>query len=215
MLSISPRRHLQLEGLLIFGAFPLALSLLKPHGWMYVTLWIAAALSWRGLRRHGVTWKSEWNAAALSRNTTKTIILRFIPYSIALMIFTWLAIPEHFFGLPRERPKTWVMVMIFYPLLSAIPQEIIFRSYFFRRFSILFPNALSIQTASALAFGWVHILLQNWVAVVFSAIGGYLFANTYGKTRSLAAVCFEHALYGCYIFTLGLGFYFYHGQAVH
>ena len=44
--------------------------------------------------------------------------------------------------------------------------------------------------------------------------GGLFFADTYAKTRSLAAVYFEHALYGCYLFTIGLGFYFYHGNAV-
>jgi membrane protease YdiL (CAAX protease family) len=129
-----------------------------------------------------------------------------------LLAFTAFMIPDHLFSL-LQKPDRWVMVIFLYPVLSALPQEIIFRSFIFRRFAPLFtPTQLSI--ASALAFGWAHIILMNWVAVVFSFLGGLLFTDTYRKTRSLAAVCFEHALYGCYIFTIGLGFYFYHGNAV-
>jgi len=128
------------------------------------------------------------------------------------------------------------MVMLLYPPLSALPQEIIFRSYFFCRFRSLFitddphPSPLPdreraakgkaqagegvLIVASALAFGWVHIVLQNWVAVAFSFAGGLLFGDTYQRTHSLAATCLEHALYGCTLFTFGLGFYFYHGMAV-
>ena len=36
-----------------------------------------------------------------------------------------------------------------------------------------------------------------------------MFATTYQRYRSLALVCLEHAIYGCLIFTLGLGWYFY------
>ena len=107
------------------------------------------------------------------------------------------------------------MVVLFYPLLSVIPQEIIFRSFFFRRYEQLFNTPNKIILFSGLAFGWVHILLLNWVAVIFSAVGGIIFASTYNRTKSLALTCLEHALYGCFIFTIGLGFYFYHGQAVH
>jgi len=208
----SRHRHFILEYLLVFGAVPLLISVLKPHGWIYPLLWIMGALSWRALKHYGVAWASEWNAAALNRAAVTAILWRFIPCAIALLLFTWVAIPDHLFGLPRQRPLVWVMVMLFYPLLSVVPQEIIFRSYIFRRYAPLSPALLKI--ASACAFGCVHIVLQNWVAVTFSALGGWLFADTYAKTRSLAAVCFEHALYGCYIFTIGLGFYFYHGQAV-
>jgi hypothetical protein len=49
------------------------------------------------------------------------------------------------------------------------------------------------------------------VAVVFSMIGGYFFATTYTRHKSLAAAFIEHSLYGCYLFTIGLGYYFYHG----
>lgn len=67
---------------------------------------------------------------------------------------------------------------------------------------------------SGVGFGFAHIVFGNWVAPVLCVIGGIMFAQTYARTRSLALVSLEHALYGDFIFTLGLGRYFYHG-AVH
>lgn len=216
MQNSSTRRGVLTETLLSFITLPLALAFLKPHGWVYFVLWVAVLLSWRILKKTHLHYdlNKDWNAGALNAATLKSMFLRFLPFAALMLAFAWVFIPDRLFSLPRERPLTWVMVMILYPLLSVVPQEFLFRSYFFKRFSLLIPNPLHMKLASALAFGWVHIVLHNWVAVVFSAIGGYLFADTYHKTKSLAAACLEHALYGCYIFTIGMGFYFYHGIAV-
>lgn len=121
------------------------------------------------------------------------------------------ALPERFLQFPRERPGIWLMVMLLYPLLSVYPQEIIFRAFFFHRYGPVFVRPGVTIGASAIAFGWAHIILHNWVAVTLSAIGGALFAWTYERSRSLLAASIEHALYGCAIFTLGLGWYFYMG----
>ena len=222
MIRTPTRKTLTIEALLIFGALPLAISLMKPHGWMYLLLWVAAVVSWRALKREGYHLQTEWNAAALTRANLTRIVRRFALCALSMLFFTWWMIPGHLFSLPRDRPGVWVMVMILYPLLSVVPQEIIFRSYFLKRFAPLFPSPFQgesqgkgpLRIASAIAFGWVHIILQNWVAVAFSAVGGYFFADTYTKTKSLACACLEHALYGCYLFTIGMGYYFYHGQAV-
>jgi len=55
----------------------------------------------------------------------------------------------------------------------------------------------------------VHLIFGNLVPVILTVAGGYLFARTYLATRSLFCVCVEHALYGCFIFTIGLGHLFY------
>ena len=44
--------------------------------------------------------------------------------------------------------------------------------------------------------------------------GGYIFASTYKKTKSLLIVSIEHALYGNTIFFLGLGWFFWGGSVV-
>jgi len=208
------RRTLLAELLLIFGAVPLVVSLLKPHSWIYLMLWVLGYICYKFLAKHDdYTFRTDWNFGALDKAVVKGICLRFLPCAVILLLFAWYTIPDRFFSLPRDHPIRWLMVMALYPPLSAVPQEIIYRSFFFRRYkNVISPVAMNM--ASALAFGWIHLVLQNWVAVIFSIAGGFLFADTYSKTRSLAASCFEHALYGCYIFTIGMGAYFYHGLAV-
>ena len=212
---LTAERRLALQYTLIFVAFPAIISLSKPRGWIYAVLWLMTAWTLALMRRkYNYVFRLDWNRRAVTRQVIKSILLRFLPFAAALLAFSWVMIPNHLFSLPLERPGTWLMVMIWYPVLSVLPQELIFRSFFFRQYERWFATPAVGLAANAFAFGWLHIILQNWVAVVFSIIGGYLFADTYRKTRSLAAVSFEHALYGCFIFTIGLGQFFYHGQAV-
>jgi len=62
---------------------------------------------------------------------------------------------------------------------------------------------------NAVLFAFAHILFRNWVAVIGSFVAGLLWATTYLKSRSLLVVSIEHALYGNFVFTLGIGYYFY------
>ena len=39
--------------------------------------------------------------------------------------------------------------------------------------------------ASALTFGWMHLIFRNPLAVALTLVGGYFFAQTYAHTRSL------------------------------
>jgi len=214
MLSTMSNRRLGAECAAIFVIFPLLLFFAKPHSWIYVMLWAMSLAAYAVLRLHyGYRFRADWNAGALTKPVLKAMALRALPLAAALFIFTLLNVPQRLFSLPLEHPDRWALVMLLYPVLSATPQEILFRSFFFRRYGALFP-AHTLTAASALAFGWAHIVLHNWVAVTFCAAGGFIFARTYEKTKSLAAASLEHALYGCWVFTLGLGVYFYHGLAV-
>jgi uncharacterized protein len=211
-LSVS---HLKWHFLLTFVTLPLALAWIKPHGVIYSILWILTLIGLWVLRKyHGYRFREDWNFAALDRTAIRFIVLRFLPFALFLLLFAGWMIPERMFTLPLERPLRWIIVMIWYPLLSVFPQELLFRSFFFRHYAPWLRSPKLMVFVNAFAFGWVHIVLHNWVAVAFSFVGGLLFADTYRRTRSLAAVCFEHALYGCFIFTIGLGWYFYHGLAV-
>ncbi|MFD4640633.1 CPBP family intramembrane glutamic endopeptidase [Lentzea sp. NPDC058436] len=117
--------------------------------------------------------------------------------------------PDRLFELPKEQPLLWLAVMVFYPLLSVYPQELVFRAFLFERYGPAFGTWT--VAASAAAFGFVHIVFGSWVSVVLSAAGGWLFATRYRRTRSLLAASVEHALYGVLVFTVGLGQYFFHG----
>ena len=205
------KHWLKFELALIFGVLPAALSILKPRGFIVIIIWTVSALTWRALKPHGYQWRKEWNFSALTKTNVTPILKRFVPNAIATLAFTWFMVPDLLFGLPLERPFLWLVIMVLYPLLSVVPQEIIFRSFFLKRYALVIP-ATYMQITNAMAFGWVHIIMQNWIAIAFSAIGGWMFCDTYRKTKSLAAASFEHALYGCFIFTVGLGVFFYHGN---
>lgn len=64
---------------------------------------------------------------------------------------------------------------------------------------------------AAVVFAFGHIVFGNWLAVVLTGIGGWLFGTTYRRTASLGLVAVEHALYGCAIFTIGYGQFFLDG----
>lgn len=101
--------------------------------------------------------------------------------------------------------------MALYPFLSALPQELIFRVFFFHRLQPLFRKPGLLAAASAVSFAWLHGIFDNGVAPLVSLAGGLLFARSDLRTASLGAVSLEHALYGNLLFTLGWGVHFYRG----
>jgi membrane protease YdiL (CAAX protease family) len=116
---------------------------------------------------------------------------------------------EAFFIIPRENMKLWFLILFFYPLWSAFPQEIIYRAYFFHRFGRFFKQEWIMILVNAVLFSFSHIIFGNWIALVLTFLGSILFSFTYLKSQSLLVVFIEHALYGNLIFTIGLGEYFY------
>ena len=196
----------------LFVGLPLIFTFVLPVRGLFGALWLTAFYAlWRLKTQHGMTLQGMWNGAALTRANLTPILRRFVISACLLTAGVALFEPEKWFSLPRERPVLWAAVMCFYPLLSVIPQEILFRSFFFERYQRFFSQPQGWLIANAFVFGYAHIIFQNWVSVLLCVIGGYFFAQTYVKTRSLALVWVEHALYGCFIFTVGLGYYFYHG----
>jgi len=56
------------------------------------------------------------------------------------------------------------------------------------------------------------LVLDNWVATLLAAIGGLVFAVIYRRSGSLLQFALEHSLWGAFLFTLGMGVYFYGGS---
>ena len=157
--------------------------------------------------------RDRWQRSAVNWATVKPILLYFTLAAIFLAAAVLLLTPQSLFNFPLTRPWFWLLIMFAYPLLSVIPQEIIFRMFFMQRYKHIFASRELMLVASGFAFGLAHLIFMNWVAPLLTAIGGMLFALTYTRHRSLALVCLEHALFGDFLFTIGLGFYFYHGSA--
>lgn len=139
----------------------------------------------------------------------KWLFQRIFLVTVFLIAAVYIFNREAFFVIPRLNPLLWILIMLFYPIWSAFPQEIIFRGYFFHRYEELFPNVRWLIIVNALLFSFSHIIFRNWIALVFTFFASILFSITYRKSNSLTTVFIEHATYGNLIFTIGLGEYFY------
>lgn len=196
---------------LFFGVPTLyAFKLLRMNLILLICLMAAGCLSYL-LNDTTFDRRCFWRAGA-ARSRLKRILLNFAIFTTILSVGVVLFMPEHLFRLPRERTGLWVMIMFAYPIFSVYPQELIYRTFLFHRYGSLFRTRWLTIAASALAFGYAHVIFRTWFAVGLAALGGILFARTYDRTESTLASSIEHALYGCFIFTIGLGIFFYTGS---
>ncbi|MBH0060442.1 CPBP family intramembrane metalloprotease [Pseudoalteromonas sp. NZS71] len=113
----------------------------------------------------------------------------------------------NWFTLPRNSFNDWLLLLLLYPILSVIPQELIFRTYFFHRYKRIMPKKAVRIIVSASVFALAHIVYANWIAVALAFLGGLLFAYTYAQSRSTVVCVIEHSLWGMWMFTLGIGSY--------
>lgn len=159
-------------------------------------------------RGNSFSLRREWNAAAL-KPALPGILLRGALVAAGSLALVFLLVPNHLFGFPAKRPVLWAVVMVLYPILSALPQEIIYRTFLFRRYGLHLGRFT--VPLSALAFGYLHVIYANAAAVILSTVAGYVLGRVYRRSESLAVCVCEHAIYGCIVFTTGLGIYFYSG----
>ncbi len=142
----------------------------------------------------------------------RSMVLLFLPAAAILAVFTYFALPSRFFAFPAAKPIVWAVVVALYPFLLVLPQELLFRCFFFHRYRDLFGGRPRLFIVlNALSFALSHLFYANWVAPVLSFFGGLLFAWRYQHSRSLPTVSVEHALWGNFLFTTGIGWYFYSG----
>jgi uncharacterized protein len=140
------------------------------------------------------------------------IIAKFLIVGGAIAWATYVFLPGRFLAFPRYAPELWMMVMVLYPVLSVIAQELVYRTFFFHRYGILFDGCAWLAIlVNGILFGFAHIIFGNIVAVVGTAFIGLLLAYRYARTRSFWAVWLEHTLYGWLVFTVGLGRFFFTG----
>jgi membrane protease YdiL (CAAX protease family) len=199
------------EFCLLFVLLPLAM-LAAPFRIPKIPLLLGAALGCGALLLRDPAFdRSRLRWAAPAQRFAKTLALRIALVSLVLAAAAGWFMPEAFLSFPRQRTGLWLLVMCLYPVLSAFPQELLYRAFFFHRYQALFSGERRMIWASTLSFAFLHIIFGNPVAPLLTVPGGYLFARTYARNGSLPAAIIEHAAYGNIVFTVGLGMYFYNG----
>ncbi|PHS04273.1 MAG: CPBP family intramembrane metalloprotease [Kordia sp.] len=135
----------------------------------------------------------------------KVVIPRFIIIATFSTVYIYYFKRANFFEMPLNNPKLWLLILGVYSLFSVTLQECMYRTFYFHRFEKIFKNKTYLIIINALVFSLAHSFLKNWLILLFTFVGGVLFALTYFKTRSTLLVCIEHALYGFWLFTVGIG----------
>lgn len=211
---IGRRLWLICEFLLIFGALPVVVHV-AVHTWRWPLFYVLPPVL-LGLILY-LLWDDTFK---LARELAKgfsffefiSILALFLVAGGCVAAYVAQEMPGKFLAFPKSRPEVWTKVMIAYPLLSVLAQELVFRTFFFHRYGPLFGRwRLVAILVNGLVFGWAHIVFRNPVAVVATTVMGVVFAYRYTETRSLWAVFLEHTLWGWLVFTVGLGGYFFTG----
>jgi len=142
-----------------------------------------------------IGWTSFW----------KQTFAKFLVITIITSLFVYCTNQSLMFHVILHKPLLWIFIIFIYTLLSVYPQELIYRTFYFKRYQKFFKNRKLLIISNAFVFSLAHIFFRNYLVWVLTLLGGFLFAMTYYKTQSTLLVSIEHALYGCGLFTLGMG----------
>ena len=120
--------------------------------------------------------------------------------------------PDAAFFLAIHRPEMLAFIWIGYPLLSALPQELLFRPLFFRRYHAILPDGRAAYLLNAAVFSFAHLMYWSWIVAVMTFAGGLLFTWAYRRRGSFFYAVLLHAIAGNIIFAVGTGCLFLLGQ---
>lgn len=206
--------RLRVEFALFYLAAPLAMAILLPPRWMFPVLFSVTAV---GMLLLHLTPTFRWRDLATG---WAKVDLRLVAGIFALVLAFGASLlqvtrPDALFGLLRFNPSLMTTILLLYPLVSALPQEIVYRALFFRRYATILPrHPRTALLLNAGLFSLAHLMYWSWLVLVMTFIGGLAFAWAYEKRRSFPMAWLLHAAAGNAIFLAGLGLYFYSGNVV-
>ena len=209
-----PTARLAAEFATLYGVAPIVVAVALPPELLVpallsltlvglLLLWTTPGFERRDLThgRHRIAWA---RVAALAAVTA----------AVGLGLVLWLR-PDALFEPGRSEPLLLAAIVLLYPPLSALPQEIVFRPLFFLRYGRLLPRGATSQILlNAAAFSLAHLVYWSWVVAMLTFAGGLVFAHAYRVRRSFPEAVALHAAAGCVLFALGLGAWLYVGNAV-
>ncbi|MBV1924772.1 MAG: CPBP family intramembrane metalloprotease [Flavobacteriaceae bacterium] len=196
--------YLATELLLLFVLMPISLVLTYPIaikaslvfiGFIYISIILLRVEKISFKVKSSIDWKAFW----------KRILLLFLGVILITTAYVFVMDSNKLFCVVINKPLMWIAILGVYTLLSVWPQEIIYRTFFFARYESLFQNKKLFIFINAILFSLAHLFFRNTLVLVLTFIGGLLFAYTYYKTKSTFLASIEHALYGNWLFTVGMG----------
>ncbi|GAB5562997.1 MAG: hypothetical protein Wins2KO_00600 [Winogradskyella sp.] len=135
----------------------------------------------------------------------KHLSVKFLVLILLTTFYVYVYNRENLFGVISKDPKVWLFFSFVYVFCSVYPQEVIYRTFFFMRYKALFKNETMLILVNAALFSLAHLFFRNALVMILTFLGGIVFALTYHKTKSTLLVAIEHAIYGCWLYTVGMG----------
>ena len=211
----------RLESLLLYAGLPAILAFLpqwverrwgvRLNAWVVPTLLAAAGVALVYLKRSGLLSRGE--ALSLRGVTWRSwgrMLARFVACAALLTALLALYRPDWILSFPRRNSRFWLVVCVAYPLVSVLPQGLLYRALWEKRYAPGLSEKASLLLGAAF-FAWAHVVFHNVWACAFTFVGGLFFLSTYRRTGSLLFSGIEHALFGDFLFTIGWGVFFYEG----
>lgn len=193
-----------IELFLIFVIVPISFTLSYPVwikmtigilGFLYIIYVLLKVEKNKFKMASNLNWKQFW----------KRTFLHLLIIIAVTTVYVWLTDKSQLFNVMLSNSKLWIFILFFYSLFSVYPQELIYRTFFFQRYQTLFKSDWLFIIINAALFSLAHIFFKNTLVMFLTFIGGILFALTFKKTKSTLLVSIEHAIYGCWLFTVGMG----------
>jgi len=198
------KRYLVVELIVLFGLLPCVfffeLSLFIKGG---TVLCGVAYVIYAAVISKKITRKSLYISSC--KPYWKPVAFRLLILILCTTMFMFYFDNETLFVMVRKNPVMWIGISLFYSIFSVYPQEFIYRSFFFMRYEHLFKRKYILIAVNAVIFSLGHVGFRNLLVLVLTLVGGFIFAITYYKTKSLLFTSIEHALYGSWLFTVGMG----------
>lgn len=198
-----------------FGFFivlPVVLALWMPHRALFPVLLAMTAF---GLGLLSRTEGFEWGSL---RRGWRRVDGRLVAGFAALVLIGSGGVvaalaPGAFLGLVRHNPALFGVIVVLYPIVSALPQELLFRVLYFRRYGDFLPGGAAGLALNGAVFSLAHLMFWSAVVSVMTFIGGMIFAWAYERRGDFALAVVLHAVAGWILFGMGLGVFFYLGNA--
>jgi len=193
-----------IEFFVLFVVIPVSFAILYPIwmkmtvgllGFIYVLFILLKVENNKFKIAPKLDWKKFW---------IQTIV-KLVIISIATIVFVWFTDKSQLFFVLYNKPKLWIFILFVYSLFSVYPQELIYRTLYFQRYKSLFKSQSLFMFMNAILFSLAHLFFRNSLVLILTFLGGLLFAFTYNKTKSTLLVSIEHAIYGSWLFTVGMG----------
>ncbi|MGP3699354.1 lysostaphin resistance A-like protein [Rhodobacter sp. NSM] len=209
----SSRTRLWAEFVSFYLFVPVVIALFLPPSQMFLALFGFTAL---GLVLLDLTPGFAWSQLLRGwRAIDGGLVLFFAAATLAGAVLIVLATrPDRLFDLARDHPTMLAALLLLYPFLSVLPQEVIYRPLFFRRYGPLMPPGWARIAINAALFSLVHLLYWSALVAVLTFCGGLVFGWAYERRRSFPMAVVLHAVAGGIMFAAGLGAHFVAANAV-